>query len=281
MLAFVIATLHADGCSTALAHDGDQLLDLIRNALDDPRLHPDVVVVDVKMPGLSGLGVLAALRRMTSTLPVVLMTVMNDTSSTRSQSASAPWACCTSRSTPTTPDRRSQRQLHPGSARPVTPPRRSPRLRSASSPTRVCAWSARRRMPPSVSTRPPSMILRTPSSRPPAPAPTRWSPGRARSRTFSRLPLPPTRRRPRPSRGSGCCRTRPSGGARRRRRDLADRTREHAAGLAVERDETDHDLSQERARSDRAVATRDEFLGVVSHDLTNMLSAMVGFARSS
>ena len=80
MLAFVIATLHADGCSTALAHDGDQLLDLIRNALDDPRLHPDVVVVDVKMPGLSGLGVLAALRRMTSTLPVVLMTVMNDAS---------------------------------------------------------------------------------------------------------------------------------------------------------------------------------------------------------
>jgi signal transduction histidine kinase len=69
----------------------------------------------------------------------------------------------------------------------------------------------------------------------------------------------------------------------RRERADADETlrterAEHAAGLAVERDETDHDLSQERARSDRAVATRDEFLGVVSHDLTNMLSAMVGFA---
>jgi signal transduction histidine kinase len=48
--------------------------------------------------------------------------------------------------------------------------------------------------------------------------------------------------------------------------------------LAEERGETDEDLSLERARSDRSVATRDEFLGVVSHDLTNMLSAMVGFA---
>src|SRR4029078_10109919 len=34
----------------------------------------------------------------------------------------------------------------------------------------------------------------------------------------------------------------------------------------------------ERARSDDAVATRDEFLGIVSHDLRNMLGAMVGFA---
>src|SRR6185295_14670378 len=53
---------------------------------------------------------------------------------------------------------------------------------------------------------------------------------------------------------------------------------EHVALLSVERDETDKDLSFERTRSDNAVATRDEFLGIVSHDLRNMLGAMVGFA---
>jgi signal transduction histidine kinase len=53
---------------------------------------------------------------------------------------------------------------------------------------------------------------------------------------------------------------------------------EHAAILAVERAETDKDLSRERERADHAVATRDEFLGLVSHDLRNMLAATVGFA---
>ncbi|MGD0679968.1 MAG: HAMP domain-containing sensor histidine kinase [Polyangiaceae bacterium] len=51
-----------------------------------------------------------------------------------------------------------------------------------------------------------------------------------------------------------------------------------AAEMVVERDETDKDLSRERPRSDHAVATRDEFLGLVSHDLRNMLGSMVGFA---
>ncbi|HEX6273843.1 MAG TPA: histidine kinase dimerization/phospho-acceptor domain-containing protein, partial [Polyangiaceae bacterium] len=45
-----------------------------------------------------------------------------------------------------------------------------------------------------------------------------------------------------------------------------------------EREETDKDLSHERARSDGAVTARDVFLGIVSHDLRNLLAAMVGFA---
>jgi signal transduction histidine kinase len=53
---------------------------------------------------------------------------------------------------------------------------------------------------------------------------------------------------------------------------------EHTALLSAERDETDRDLSFERTRSDNAVATRDDFLGIVSHDLRNMLGAMVSFA---
>jgi len=62
--------------------------------------------------------------------------------------------------------------------------------------------------------------------------------------------------------------------------DLALRVeREHnAAVLEKERAETDRDLSRERMRADHAIATRDELLGIVSHDLRNMLGTMVGFA---
>jgi signal transduction histidine kinase len=54
---------------------------------------------------------------------------------------------------------------------------------------------------------------------------------------------------------------------------------EHAPLPSAERDETDKDLSHERARSDVALTARDEFLGIVSHDLRNMLGGMVGFAE--
>ncbi len=57
----------------------------------------------------------------------------------------------------------------------------------------------------------------------------------------------------------------------------AERAQE-ASVLAGERDITDQDLSRERSRSDDAVATRDDFLGIVGHELRNMLAAVVGFA---
>jgi signal transduction histidine kinase len=53
---------------------------------------------------------------------------------------------------------------------------------------------------------------------------------------------------------------------------------EHVALLSRQRDETDKDLSHERDRSDASLATRDDFLGIVSHDLRNMLNAIVGAA---
>jgi signal transduction histidine kinase len=59
---------------------------------------------------------------------------------------------------------------------------------------------------------------------------------------------------------------------------LREERAEHVALLSREREATDNDLSHERERSDDALATRDEFLGVVSHDLRNMLNTIVGSA---
>ena len=53
---------------------------------------------------------------------------------------------------------------------------------------------------------------------------------------------------------------------------------ETAALLAQEREETDKDLLSERVRSDDALATRDAFLEVVSHDLRNMLTSIMAAA---
>jgi signal transduction histidine kinase len=68
-----------------------------------------------------------------------------------------------------------------------------------------------------------------------------------------------------------------------RERSAADATlreerAKHIALLSIERDETDKDLRSERARSDHAVATREAFMGIVSHDLRNMLNTIMGFA---
>jgi signal transduction histidine kinase len=53
---------------------------------------------------------------------------------------------------------------------------------------------------------------------------------------------------------------------------------EHVALLSAERQETDKDLLIERTRSDNALATRDAFLGIVSHDLRNLLNVVLGYA---
>jgi signal transduction histidine kinase len=50
---------------------------------------------------------------------------------------------------------------------------------------------------------------------------------------------------------------------------------EHVTLLSQERKSTDHDLSRERARADKALAMRDDFMGIVSHDLLNLVNTMV------
>jgi len=53
---------------------------------------------------------------------------------------------------------------------------------------------------------------------------------------------------------------------------------EHLALLALGREDTDKDLVRERGRSDDALASRDELLGIVSHDLRTMLHQVMGYA---
>jgi signal transduction histidine kinase len=53
---------------------------------------------------------------------------------------------------------------------------------------------------------------------------------------------------------------------------------QHVTLLSQERLATDHDLFHERARSDKALAMRDDFMGIVSHDLLNLLNATVGIS---
>jgi signal transduction histidine kinase len=48
--------------------------------------------------------------------------------------------------------------------------------------------------------------------------------------------------------------------------------------LPLERERTDRHLLTERARSDDAIANRDDFLGIVSHDLRNLLAGIVSSA---
>jgi DNA-binding response OmpR family regulator len=80
MLALVSTTLRTDGYTVLEARDGEDLLEPLQRALEDPTVRPDVVVADIMMPRLSGLGVLDALRRAQVQFPVVLMTVLADDS---------------------------------------------------------------------------------------------------------------------------------------------------------------------------------------------------------
>jgi CheY-like chemotaxis protein len=80
MRALVATTLRIDGYQVIEAHDGAELLERLEGALGDPDERPDVVVTDVMMPRLSGLGVLDALRRAQLHFPVILMTVLADNS---------------------------------------------------------------------------------------------------------------------------------------------------------------------------------------------------------
>lgn len=79
-LRLLLATaLRRDGYEVLEAHDAKHLLELMGEALVSGNGAPvDVVVSDIRMPGASGLDLLAGLRRDDWTTPVVLITAFGD-----------------------------------------------------------------------------------------------------------------------------------------------------------------------------------------------------------
>jgi signal transduction histidine kinase len=63
-------------------------------------------------------------------------------------------------------------------------------------------------------------------------------------------------------------------------KERAENARILARLLPLERDETDRHLLTERSRSDVALSNRDDFLGIVTHDLRNLLGGIVMSASS-
>ena len=72
--AVVVEALRDDGYTVAEARDGAELLSMLNDSLPDPAKRPDVVVADVRMPKLSGLGVLEQLKHDRVRVPVVIIT---------------------------------------------------------------------------------------------------------------------------------------------------------------------------------------------------------------
>jgi CheY-like chemotaxis protein len=72
--------LVARGYAVREAHDGATALELLARAADGRYPPPDVVVLDVRMPGCSGLGVLNAMGRLPVMPPTLLVTGFRDSS---------------------------------------------------------------------------------------------------------------------------------------------------------------------------------------------------------
>jgi two-component system response regulator PrrA len=78
--ALVAAELRGEGYEVREAADGAELLWQLEEALGHPSAGPDIIVTDVMMPRLSGLGVLQALRQAGARVPVLVMTVLDEPS---------------------------------------------------------------------------------------------------------------------------------------------------------------------------------------------------------
>jgi DNA-binding response OmpR family regulator len=78
MRTLVCATLRHRGYEVTEATNGRDMLDRIRDAVYGTIPQPDLIVMDIKMPGYSGLAVLATLQRARWATPVILMTAFAD-----------------------------------------------------------------------------------------------------------------------------------------------------------------------------------------------------------
>jgi CheY-like chemotaxis protein len=78
--ALIAEALRTDGHDVIEARDGADLLGRLDDAVVGGKRVPTVIVTDVLMPNLSGLGVLSILRRARWDIPVILMTALADDS---------------------------------------------------------------------------------------------------------------------------------------------------------------------------------------------------------
>jgi CheY-like chemotaxis protein len=76
----VAVALRGLGYETVEASSGAELLDLLGDGLleGDPQARPDIIISDIRMPGLTGLEILAGLRQAEWPTVIVLMTAYAD-----------------------------------------------------------------------------------------------------------------------------------------------------------------------------------------------------------
>jgi CheY-like chemotaxis protein len=80
LLHLVGAALRGIGYQPVEVRSGAELLDQIGDALitGDPSKRPDMIVSDIRMPGLTGVGILAGIRQQKWNTTVILMTAYAD-----------------------------------------------------------------------------------------------------------------------------------------------------------------------------------------------------------
>lgn len=78
--ALVTSGLRMDGHHIIAARDGVELLEYIASTLifDETAAYPDLILTDIRMPGFSGMSVLAGLRDQRWTTPIIVMTAYSD-----------------------------------------------------------------------------------------------------------------------------------------------------------------------------------------------------------
>lgn len=103
--------LQQEGMTTQSFDSADSVLSRLT------RQQPDVIISDIRMPGASGLDLLARIREMYPRLPVIIMTAHSDLDSAVASYQGGAFSTCPSRSTSTRP--------FPWSSAPSSTPRNS------------------------------------------------------------------------------------------------------------------------------------------------------------